>query len=288
VAPAAPVRDRIGVVMRVPEGERCVRRFRDSIAIQGEEERNRLQRARTKDRGITLMALFTVLALVGIVILPFGRSAEAVSYYNPSSWNGKKVFLSPAYHTSEPGARGECQDQVERYMNRAIAQEAAYRGDRPGSVDFTERGYRVAIGWSTPTQNKNDSNSWGADIHIPLHSNAKSPGCGASSSANAGTMVIYVSTAGSNLSSYVRDAVGTWFDYQGTYGSPSPGINDLKCHVTSPCTPYSSLTELNDTTAIASYLENEYHTWVSGVNWLTRTDWQSRIGMAVDQYLGYP
>jgi hypothetical protein len=228
---------------------------------------------------VALLAFVTGLSLIS------ATGAEAVSYYYPNPWNGKRVFLSPAYHGTTPGARGECSGEVERYMNRDIAREAGYRGYRPNNWVLTERGYRVAIGWAGPTQNKNDSNAWGADIHVPLHSNAKSGGCGASSTSNAGTVVIYVSSAGSSLSSWMRDNVGK---ATGIYGSPSPGTNDYKCHVTSSCTPYSSLTELNYTTAVASYLESEYHTWVTGVNWLNATDWQSRIGWAIDVYLGYP
>lgn len=241
----------------------------------------------------TAALVLSGLYLLSCIVISVTPPAEAYSVYEPSSYNGYKIFLSPAYHTAVPGAQGECLNRTERLLAQFTAREAGYR-DYHGYV-FTERGYRVAIGWSGPGTNKNDSNSWGADYHIPMHSNYRTQpgGCTSTDGSGNGTHVIYVSTAGSNLSAKLAHIVG---EVTTLYGSPSPGTDDRKGHVNTGITSYDciynngvpDLTEVCNTTAVAAYSESEFHNWNLGVNWLERNDWQSRFGWAVDSYLGYP
>lgn len=239
-------------------------------------------------RSAILLRWFLILSIPIVSIVVTTTPAE--SYYSTysansygGSYNGYEVFLSPAYHSGTAGARGECQFETERYMARETARYATYK--QAAGHTLTERGYNTFIGWSSPTINKNDSNSLGVDLHIPIHSNAREENCYNYTLSNHGTHVIYVSSSGSSLASELMTRIGT---YTGSYGDPSTGTNDLTCHVSSNCTAYSCLTELCDTSAVAAYVEAEYHTWNSGVTWLTRLDWQSRIGYGVDRYLGYP
>jgi len=237
-------------------------------------------------RGAPNLLLAFAFAVLGVTFINSSVGvAGATSYHDEygTSYNGYKVFLSPAYHTATPGARGECQNKVERYMAQNNATEAGF--EHWSGFSITERGFKVAIGFGSPTANKNDSNSWGADIHVLMHSNSSPGGCGAISTGSAGTHVIYKSTSGSTLAGHMRDKVGT---ATGSYGSPSPGTNDLKCHVSSNCTIPDCLIELCSTTAVAAYLEQEFHNWDSGINWLVATNWQERIGWAIDVHLGYP
>lgn len=120
-----------------------------------------------------------------------------------------------------------------------------------------------------------DSNAWGAHIHIPIHSNAGTLNCSAGASYG-GTYVVWQYDHQTPLATRLRDSVGP----------SSPGTRDQICYVTN-CTPYTSLAELN-TNAQEAYLEADFHTYSLGVNWLRNRTWQWRIGLAVDQHLGYP
>lgn len=65
-------------------------------------------------------------------------------------------------------------------------------------------------------------------------------------------------------------------------GAASPGTNDARQYRT-------DLGELNQTNAVACYLEQEFHVWDRGVQWMRDRDaWSWRIGHSVDAYLGYP
>jgi hypothetical protein len=65
-------------------------------------------------------------------------------------------------------------------------------------------------------------------------------------------------------------------------GSVSPGTNDARQYRT-------DLGELNQTNAVACYLEQEYHVWDRGVSWMRdRYTWSWRIAGSIDVFLGYP
>ncbi|MBT3247668.1 MAG: hypothetical protein HN361_02325 [Actinobacteria bacterium] len=244
----------------------------------------------------SIFLFFSIAFLAAASIVHFSSPAEATTGY----WNGNsprnyyRVYLSPAWHSSTAGARGECLNKSERSMARVTAYHASVYDWVSGMFTLRERGYDVAVGIGSPVANKNDSNSWGANYHIPIHSNA-AWGCSSPiSSSNAGTRVIYVSSGGSGLASKLVYYVGQR-NYT-SYGSPSPGTNDYRGHVNTGITSFDcisgngvpALTEVCYTTAVAAYLEAEFHDWNTGASWLDTTNWQSRIGWSVDVYLGYP
>ena len=97
------------------------------------------------------------------------------------------------------------------------------------------------------------------------------------------------------FSGKARGHVRPWVDkplsdeLRWSVGPVSPGTNDYICpNPGHTCTDFD-LAELRETVAVAAYMETEFHTWTIGVNWLWDDwSWRWRIGVAVDQYLGYP
>jgi hypothetical protein len=215
-------------------------------------------------------------------------SVKADKIYEPyGTWNGYKVYLSPARHT-DSGARGECKGTSENTMAANAAAQAAtgtYYNDvsNPSSSyrNLRARGYQVRIGDGTLRSAIDNSNAWGANIHIPLHSNADVSGqCTRTSSSQFGTLTIYYSSSsrGLDLANKLRE----------TLGSSSPGTSDSTCkNPGDPCTTIN-LGELRETKAVAAYVESDYHTWNTGVDWLIKPNWWWRIGWGVDRHLGYP
>ena len=220
-------------------------------------------------------------------------AASDLVYDSLSTWNGKKIYLSPATH-SDAGSRGECQGASG--MGTLNENTAAFRfayyaasGDYIGSSISTSayrnlrrRGYKVRIGRGTVSSAIENSNAWGATVHIPIHSNARPENCSDSTNSLHGTHVIYKSfgsTGGEGLALQMKD----------TIGAASPGTNDLTCHNSSNCTAYNCLGELCNTVAKAAYLEREFHTWNLGAQWMKTDEYNSwRLGWAVDRFLGYP
>lgn len=138
--------------------------------------------------------------------------------------------------------------------------------------NLVERGYRAIRGQGTASQNIANSNASGATMHIPLHTNARSQSCSSTTASGNGTQVLYVSTNGGNCATRMVSRVG----------ASSPGTSDVRVF-------RNDLGELNDTNAVACYLEAEFHTWSRGVTWIRdEVNWTWRIGYAVDEYLGYP
>lgn len=92
-----------------------------------------------------------------------------------------------------------------------------------------------------------ESNNWGADLHIPIHTNAFN------GQTLGGTLVMIYSSATENkkTGSAILNAVAPI--------SPGP---DYSLRVN------SSLAELNSTKAIAVYLEVEFHDTQDGANWI--------------------
>lgn len=205
---------------------------------------------------------------------PAGATQGGTFNYFPSNgWNTYKVFLSPASHS---GANTGCNGYVEDGLTTGavdIAREAA----SGWGTDLLNRHYYVRVRWGVSVTTKvSDSNAWGADMHIAMHSNAQAQNCGAGTSYG-GTSVIYQYNSQKSLAAQFKTRIGP----------PSPGTNDKACH-TPTCSQYNSLHELTATNAKAAYLEMEYHTYQLGVDWLLSRTWQWRIGWAVDKYWGYP
>ncbi|HEX6289507.1 MAG TPA: hypothetical protein VFZ66_09970 [Herpetosiphonaceae bacterium] len=234
-------------------------------------------------------ARYWIIALVvAALCYVTAERAQADYLYDPyGTWNGHKIYLSPARHT-DTGARGECGGNSENTMAYNAANNATngnYYNDvyDPSSPyrNLRSRGYQVRIGDTTYRAAIDNSNAWGANIHIPMHSNADVSGqCTRTDATRFGTVTIYRDTSmnGRVFAETLNEKVGP----------SSPGTRDFSCkNPGDPCTVID-LAELRETNAVAGYLESEFHTWNTGVNWLKQPSWPWRVGWAVDAYLGYP
>lgn len=224
-----------------------------------------------------LVAAVVCVASMGITAPP--ASADVTYYPGPShNWNGKKVYLSQACHDGNDGVPGGscitnhgCGGFSENYQSRTTALHAI-TGQQKKRLNLLERGYRVRRGTGTVNQNINRSNNFGSTVHVPIHSNARTEGCGNANNSQHGTLMLYVSTKGKNCSGKFVN----WF------GPGSPGTADRRTY-------RSNLGELNSTTGTACYLESEFHTWGKGVRWLRNEhNYSWRVGRAIDAHLGYP
>jgi hypothetical protein len=237
--------------------------------------------------------LFVLAGTAVLVLLWVGAVHAADLIYDPyGAWNGKRIYLSPARH-SDAGSRGECGSTDENSLGYNLAYYAtngSYYSDayNPTSSyrNLRARGYKVRIGRGTLQSAIDNSNAWGATLHIPMHSNADVAGqCSRTTASRFGTVIIYwhTSSGGPNLAAKLRDTVGAYS------GATSPGTNDFTCYNPGhPCTTIT-LGELRYTVAVAAYMESEFHTWTTGYNWLTQSwQWGWRVGWAVDSHLGYP
>lgn len=229
-----------------------------------------------------------ILMVIAALCYVSADDTSADTIYNPyGAWNGYKIYLSPARHT-DTGSRAECGGNSENAMAATAANNATngnYYNDLydPSSSyrNLRSRGYQVRIGDGTLRSAIDNSNAWAANLHIPMHSNADVAGqCTRTDASRFGTVVIYRdgSTNGQAFAGRLRDHVG----------ASSPGTRDYACrNPGDPCTTID-LGELRETRAVAGYLESDFHTWNTGINWLKSASWPWRIGWAVDSHLGYP
>ncbi len=150
----------------------------------------------------------------------------------------KKIYLSPSNQINNLYAAGNTNECVQ--CNR-IAEYAKMALQRCG---FEAK--KAPQGQNINTSIK-ESNSWGSDLHIPIHTNAFN------SRTLGGTLVMIYSNAAENkkAGSAILNAVAPI----------SPG-NDYSLRVN------SSLAELNLTNAIAVYIEVEFHDTKDGANWI--------------------
>ena len=202
-------------------------------------------------------------------------------------WNNYRVYVSPAVH-DDAGRRGECQSANENALAFSAA-SAAGRGPLVSpavgvlATALRERGYQVRIGRGTVTSAIRNSNAWGADLHLVLHSNSRgiTGGCGSTAKAQFGTNVIYRvnSIQGRQLAQMIASHLGP----------ASPGTNDYVCHNPGHTCTTIDLGELRKTGAVAAYSESEFHDWNVGVAWLTGSgQWARHLVDAVDEFLKYP
>jgi len=234
-----------------------------------------------------------VLLILACILSAKANAASDLTYNSINAWNGKKVYLSPSRH-SDAGGRGECtgsngmgnlNENTASYRFAYYAATGNYVGSRISTSqnrNLRRRGYQVRIGRGTVSSAIRNSNAWGADVHIPIHSNARSENCGNTQASRHGTHVIYKSfgaSGGEGLSQEIKDRLGP----------SSPGTNDLICHNSSACTAFNCLGELCNTRAKAAYLEREFHTWNRGAKWMSTDQYNTwRLGWAIDRFLGYP
>lgn len=216
-----------------------------------------------------MLSGFLVALALGMAT-PDLAGASSQNYWPSNGWNGYKVYLSPAYHG---GANTGCDGYVEDAGAVPIAKEAA----SGYGTDLLDRHYYVRVAWGISASAKvSDSNAWGSDMHVAMHSNAKATNCSAGASYG-GTHMIYQYSSQIGLADTMKSAIGP----------SSPGTDDKRCY-TPNCSQYSSLAELTGPNAEAAYMEMDFHTYQLGVDWLRSRTWQWRVGYGVDQHWGYP
>jgi hypothetical protein len=212
---------------------------------------------------VIIVALFT---LAGVFI---PQQAQADTTYYPLYSNGIRIYLSKACHDPTLGSNcvtnTGCSGFSENARSGVIATQV--------KDDLLSRQFPVRIGTDGAAANVASSNSWGANIHVPLHSNAVgSTPCPGGPASQRGTQPQYRGGYAEELAGLVRDWVG----------GVSPGTNDVKIF-------NNSNYENNAPIAVPVYIESEYHIWQSGVNFLQDSaSWATRIGAAIDICKGYP
>jgi hypothetical protein len=223
-------------------------------------------------------------AAAGLALADAPPAGADVEYAPTIPWNGYRVYLSPARH-ADSGSRGECylEENVNGFLAANNATNAAFNGDHD---NLRDRGYKVRIGNGTVSSAIANSNSWGADLHIPLHSNARDESCGNTTASVHGTWGIH---EGNLFDELLVEELVQWVGTIDTgLGQRSPGTNDVTCR-TADCTNFDSLGEIRETNAVSGYLELEFHTWQRGADYLANANrWSWRIAAAVDQFLDYP
>lgn len=221
-----------------------------------------------------VLATAVLLSLLGAMQSP----ATADTTYQPGGgWNGHKIYLSVACHDGTDGVPGGpcitnpgCQNYSENAESSTMATTTAI-GIGTGD-NLIERGYRARVGDGTLNQNVSNSNAWGADMHVPLHTDARDADtCANTDNSKHGTSGLYLQNNDRTCATTLRDQVG----------QASPGTNDK-------IVPRDDLGELR-ANAVACYLEADFHTWNRGVNWIeNEVNWTWRVGQTVDLYFGWP
>ena len=150
----------------------------------------------------------------------------------------KKIYLSPSNQTNNIYAYGNTNEKVECNKIAEVAKQAL---ERCGfEVKKAPQGQDMYKSIS-------ESNSWDADLHIPIHTNAFN------GQLTGGTLVMLYSMSQENVTAgtHILNAVS----------KISPGKDySLRAN--------SGLAELNATKAIATYLEVEFHDTVDGAKWI--------------------
>ena len=160
-----------------------------------------------------------------------------------------KIYLSPSNQDGNKYAAGNTNEMIQ--CNR-IAVSAEYHLKRHGfEVKKAPEGQNM---WTSI----NESNAWGANLHVPIHTNAFN------GSLTGGTLIMLYSTSGENLKA-------------------GHAIFNRLAPIT-PGSDYSirantGLAELNSTKAIAVYVECEFHDTEDGAKFIiNNTD---KIGEAI-------
>lgn len=149
---------------------------------------------------------------------------------------GMKIYLSPSAQPANNYAAGDTNEQAQ--CNR-IAEAAKSALERCG---FAVRKAPEGQGYK---ENVDESNAWGADLHIPIHTNA---------GGGAGT-VVFVHGGTAKQMQYAKPI---YDEVQAT----SPGTTDYGVRVN------SGLHELGYTTGTAVYVECEFHDRADLATWI--------------------
>ena len=229
------------------------------------------------------------MALLSVVLLTAGTCKKAPHGINDQSqtfeprgvaWNGVKVYLSSPRHASS-GERGEC--GWEENINGGIFNlYAADLNDSATLGTLTTRGYETRVspnsrddGWRL---NREESNNWGANVHIVTHSNAFG-GCD-----NSAQYLLVMFKTGDANSIGLKDELLQQLDPQ-----VPGGQNSWNCDTLGECAANASH---------IAYIELFFHTNQAATDWFIgpgddpeargAMDASPFLGLAVDEHLGYP
>ena len=159
----------------------------------------------------------------------------------------KKIFLSPSNQS----------DNTYSYGNTNEAVQCGRISDA-AKVALERCGFEVKVNhMGTLSQKVAESNAWGADLHIPIHSNA----CNGSVS---GTRMFYYSAGGNSYK-----ACKAIYD---VLAPLTPGKSEN-------ITAYPSLYEMRNTNASSVYIEVDFHDVPSVAKWII--EHPTEIGEAI-------
>lgn len=151
---------------------------------------------------------------------------------------GKKIYISPSNQNNNTYATGKT-NEMEQCNKIAAALETALK--RCGfSTKRAPKGQAMSKSIS-------DSNAWGADLHLPIHTNAFN------GKVTGGTMIMIYSNAANNLKA--ARAIKAALD------PVTPG-KDYSIQIR------TDLAELRQTKAIAVYCECEFHDTPAGAKFI--------------------
>ena len=149
---------------------------------------------------------------------------------------GMKIYLSPSAQPANSYAAGNTNEQVQCNRIAEAAKTALVRCGVAVKKAPEGQGYK---------ENVDESNAWGADLHIPIHTNA---------GGGAGT-VVFVHGGTAKQMQYAKPI---YDEVQ----AASPGTTDYGVRVN------SGLYELGYTTATAVYIECEFHDRADLATWI--------------------
>ena len=171
---------------------------------------------------------------------------------------GMKIYLSPSAQPANSYAAGNTNEQVQCNRIAEAAKTALVRCGFAVKKAPEGQGYK---------ENVDESNAWGADLHIPIHTNA---------GGGAGT-VVFVHGGTAKQMQYAKPI---YDEVQAT----SPGTTDYGVRVN------SGLYELGYTTATAVYVECEFHDRADLAAWIIEhtTELGEAIARGVCKGAGVP
>ena len=149
---------------------------------------------------------------------------------------GMKIYLSPSAQPANNYAAGDTNEQAQCNRIAEAARLALIRCGFDARKGPEGQGYK---------ENVDESNAWGADLHIPIHTNA---------GGGAGT-VVFVHGGTAKQMQYAKPI---YDEVQ----AASPGMTDYGVRVN------SGLYELGYTTATAVYVECEFHDRADLAAWI--------------------
>lgn len=159
----------------------------------------------------------------------------------------KKIYLSPSNQYSNSYASGGTNEMAQCDKIAAATADALKRC-----------GFEVKVGKSGDTMQNRcaESDSFGADIHMPIHTNAYN------GKVTGGTRIFCLNSNGKNACDKVLKYLG----------AISPGTGDSVKYE-------SELYEINQPRALTVYVECEFHDTATGANWIIKNT--SNIGEAI-------